>query len=589
VTAYTRRSLLRRAAALGAWTAAAAGGGTTLSLLDDVLRPVAASAQLPTPFAVRLPIPPVLTAPDITLVAAPAEVQVLPGATTRMWTFNGTFPGPTIRRPAGEPTRVTVQHRLPAEADTLTIHHHGAHSAPEHDGGPLEELAIPVGGERTYLYEGVEDGVPERAALQWYHDHSHHRTSLNAYMGLAGLFIYDDEVEARLPLPRGRYEIPLFLTDRTFDEDNQLDLSQYASPASVREVRGMTHLVNGVAEPFVDAEPRRYRLRVHNGAHFALYNLKLAVSSSADVAQATAAPAVPLLQIGTEAGLLPRSVVRQQVLLGPAERADLVVDLAPYRGQTLVLAVVAPRDTSRSAAGLPAQPLPLGDPVRGTVLMQVRVGTTVTEPDPGPLPEALRPLPDWAADLPGEPSRVFVFGRGVDPAEPGQTPHTINGRPFDHRRVDATPELGSVESWLLLNASQQTHYIHLHDVDWVVVSRNGSPPAPHEAGLKETFKIDPGEYVVVGTKFTDHLGAYMVHCHMLDHEDSGMMTRFDVVPAGAGAPTTLTAAEQVRADRLLAAARRSPGRPIPADLVAALDRTVVVDDGGSPYVCDLGA
>jgi spore coat protein A len=565
-----------------------AAGGTAASVLGGALRPAVARAQTAA-FSVPLPIPPVITDADVTLVAAPADVPVLPGAPTRMWTFNGTFPGPTIRRPAGEATRVTVEHRLPAEADTLTIHHHGAHSAPEHDGGPLEEFAIAPGASRTYLYEGVEDGAPERAALQWYHDHSHHRTSFNAYMGLGGLFIYDDDVEAGLPLPRGDYEIPLFLTDRTFDDANQLDTSAYDLPASSREVRGATHLVNGAVMPYVEVEPRRYRLRVHNGAHFALYNLTLARTGSDDAAEAAAAEAVPLLQVGTESGLLPTAVERTEVLLGPAERADLVVDLAPHAGEQLVLAVVGPRDTTRSVAGLPAQQPPIGggDPVVGAVLLQLRVGTAVTEADEGPLPAALRPLPDWAAELPSEPSRVFVFGNGVNPDAPTELPHSINGRPFDHERVDATPELGSVESWLLLNASTKTHYIHLHDVDWVVVSRNGAAPPAHEAGLKETFKLDPGEAVVVGTKFTDHLGPYMIHCHMLDHEDSGMMTRFDVVAPGAGGPTTLTDAEAARTDLLLGALRRNPGRPAPASLVTALQRRVVLDDGGSPYRCTL--
>ena len=594
----TRRELLRRSAGTAALAAGVVAAGGGVAALSTVLRPGVAAAAVPPPFTRPLPLPPVLTDDTITLVAAASDVPILDGAPTRMWTFNGTFPGPTIRRPVGSTTTVTVVHQLPppppglaiGEEDSLAVHHHGGHSASEHDGLPLPEHAIQPGGSRTYVYDHVEDGAPERAALQWYHDHTHFRTSFHAYMGLAGFFILDDELEdATYRLPRGAYELPLFLTDRIFDEaTNQLDVSRFGTTATSREFQGPAFfsMVNGALQPFVDVEPRRYRLRVHCGAAFALYNLKLARTDSDDprVAAAASTPAVPLLQVGTESGLLPQSVERQQVLLGPAERADLIVDFSAYAGQKLVLASVDPRDKTRSVLGLPAQTPPTlnGDSVVNRVFLQFRVGTASTEPDAGPVPPTLRPLPEWVAELPSEPSRSFVFGRGVNPSAPAELPHTINGRPFDDARVDATPELGSVESWLLLNAGTQTHYIHLHDVDWYVVSRNGSVPPPYEAGLKETFKLDPGESIVVGTKFTDHLGPYMLHCHMLDHEDSGMMARWDVVEPGAGRPTTMTDEAQRATDAILAAIRRNPGQPAPADVLAALQPAAAAATGSAP-------
>jgi spore coat protein A len=581
-----RRDLLRSAGMLGTL------GAISIAAGPQSRRTLLSLGSGAGGFGRPLPIPEVITDAEVTLVAQQVKVQILDGAPTTMWTYNGTFPGPTIRRPAGQPTRVTLQHDLPPAPDgvhddnTLTLHHHGAHSASQHDGSPLPGNVIQPGESRTYLYEHTEDGSPERAATQWYHDHTHHRTSFNAWMGLGGLFILDDEYEQSLALPRGRYEIPLFLSDRTFDADNQLDVRIFQSTGA-REVGGQTYLVNGAAQPFLEVEPRRYRLRAHHGGGFALYNLKLAKTASSTPADALLADAIPMTQIGTESGLLPTSVERTEVLLGPAERADLIVDFSDLAGQTLVLANASPRDTTRSIAGLPSTnpPAAAGDAVVPAVWMQIRVGTSVTEPDPGPPPASPRPLPDWAADVPQDPTRVFVFGQGIDPSNPTTLPHTINGRPFDHARVDAEPELDSIESWLLLNASPQTHYIHLHDVDWLVVSRNGSAPATHEAGLKETFKIDPGEVVVVGTKFTDHLGAYMIHCHMLDHEDAGMMARFDVVAPGAGTPTTLTADEQIRTDRLLGAIRDNPGSPAPLGLVQSLKANVVVDTAGSPYFC----
>jgi len=305
---------------------------------------------------------------------------------------------------------------------------------------------------------------------------------------------------------------------------------------------------------------------VHNGSGFRLYNLALLDGTTP----------VAMTQIGTESGLLPAAVNRTAVLLGPAERADIVVDFSSFAGKTLLLDSVARASTTlpKDAAAVP----------RG--LLQLRVGTVVTEPDEGALPAQLRPLPAWVADAPEMPSRVWAFGRGVDAT--GQQVHTINGRPFDHSRIDAKPELGSVETWLLLNTTTQSHYIHIHDVDWAVLSRNGQAPAGEEAGLKETFRLDPGEYVLVAAKFTDHRGVYMIHCHMLDHEDGGMMTAWEVVAPGSGTPTTLTAAESARVDTILDTMRSRPGQPAPLPLLRSVATVpVVAINPGSPYSCRL--
>jgi FtsP/CotA-like multicopper oxidase with cupredoxin domain len=112
---------------------------------------------------------------------------------------------------------------------------------------------------------------------------------------------------------------------------------------------------------------------------------------------------------------------------------------------------------------------------------------------------------------------------------------TINGQPYDHMRVDASVELGSVQRWLLVNTSPITHYIHLHEEAWRTVSRNGQPPPAWEAGFQDTWRLDPGDTVEVAAKVTDYLGPFLIHCHMLDHEDHGMMATFAVVKPGTAA------------------------------------------------------
>jgi len=514
----SRRGFLRgtTAAALGSFALRALGAGAVLGA------GARSAAGATGPFLRPLRIPPVLTSSHVTLVAKEALVQLVPGIPTRMWTFNGTFPGPVIRRPSGRTTRVTVKHRLPRSAGTLTIHHHGSHSAPADDGQP-DRYTIAPGRDRTYTYAHREDGHPERAATQWYHDHSHHRTTRNAWHGLLGLFILDDAVDAALPLPKGSFDIPLVITERTLDASNQLtepfitygdtqpvgQLGLGSGYAPADDLFGTRFLVNGVERPYLEVAPRKYRFRILSVAPFRPYNLRLSDGSA-------------MVQVATESGLMPKPVSRTEVLLGPAERAEVVIDFRGKQGRRITLDTV-----ERSGKG----PLPVTEPALGQ-LMEFRVTKRARETSR--VPSSLRPLPAWVAQASTQPHRIWAFGVGLD--DQGRGAWTINGRTFDHMRVDAKPELGAVETWLLVNASPNmvSHYIHIHDVDWKVLSRNGSAPEPGEDALKETFRLDPGDIVLIAAKLTDHLGRFMLHCHMLQHEDHGMMTGFEVVRPGTG-------------------------------------------------------
>jgi FtsP/CotA-like multicopper oxidase with cupredoxin domain len=508
----SRRDVLR--GVLGSAVLRLVGGGAVLGLAG---RQALAAGDV---FATPLRMPRVLTDPHVTLVAREALVQLTPGAPSRMWTFNGAFPGPLIRRPSGRPTLVTVQHRLPKSVGTLTIHHHGAHATPGEDGQP-ETNVIPPGGQRTYTYGLREDGAPERAAFQWYHDHSHYRTTRNVWHGLAGMFIVDDAVDARLPLPKGRYDVPLMVTERTLDSSNQLtdpfivytdQVGVGAGPgyAPADDLIGTRFLVNGVERPYLNVEARRYRFRLLNTSPFRPYNFRLSNGA-------------PMVQVATESGLMPRPVRRTELLLGPAERAEVVIDFRGLAGKRLTLDTV-----EVSGKG----PVPATAPGLAK-LMELRV-TPIRGTDTSRVPATLRPLPAWVRQASPQPHRVWVFGVGADTK--GRAAWTINGRAFDHTRVDAHPELGTMETWLLVNASPNlvSHYIHIHDVDWKVLQRNGKPPEPGEDALKETFRLDPGEVLLVAARFSDHLGHYMLHCHMLQHEDHGMMTAFEVVRPGSG-------------------------------------------------------
>jgi FtsP/CotA-like multicopper oxidase with cupredoxin domain len=477
------------------------------------------------PFRRPLPIPRELTDPRLTIPIREAELQIFPGAKTRMWTYGGTFPGPTIRRPAGHRTEVTFHHELPRSAGELSVHLHGGHNRSQFDGQPGgltqsharsfycdiprglsarqsgNDLLLAPGGKRTYIYDLTEEGRPERAAFQWYHDHRLDHTARNVWHGLAGMWIVDDEFEAGLPLPRGARDLALMIADRSFDRDNQLTdpFTNRRPPADGIEAHDV--LVNGAYLPHHRVTAQRYRLRILNVSQFRPYNLYLSDGA-------------PLVQIGTDSGLMPRPVGRSEVMLGPGERAEVVVDFARSCGEKVELRS-GPRHGARNPLG--AQPY-VGS------LMQFRVDSR-QRPDRTRVPRKLRPLPAWTKHVSKAPQRTWEISIGGF----FKTTWQINGRTFNPARADAFPKLGTTETWEIVNRTNVAHVMHMHHTDWYLLSRNGKPPPPWEDCLKETFFVYPGERILVAGRFADYTGKFVIHCHMLDHEDHGLMTQFEVV------------------------------------------------------------
>jgi len=313
--------------------------------------------------------------------------------------------------------------------------------------------------------------------MQFYHDHRMDVTGRNVWMGLTGMYIVDDPADPST-LPSGKFDLPLAIADRQFDAQNQIPYV-----FNPNGVTGDKFLVNGVYQPFLEVGDRKYRFRILNASNFRSYFLELSNGGS-------------FIQIGTESGLLPAPVTRTGMRIGPAERLDVVVNFAGALGQNIYLV----------------------DTLTGTQLLEFRVTQHVT--DDSSVPATLRPLPDI-----GQPSvtRNWSFDQTGG--------HwTINGLRFDPSRVDAKPMLGATEKWVFTNPTGQAHTVHIHDVSQQCISRDGGACYPYET-MKETWYLAPGEVLEVKLKFTDHVGMYMLHCHMMEHEDDGMMTQFEVVRA----------------------------------------------------------
>jgi FtsP/CotA-like multicopper oxidase with cupredoxin domain len=510
----------------------ALGGGALALLLPLRMRPGslppilerAAPALAAQRFRRKLPIPRTLRGADLRIPIRQAGVRILPGRKTKMWTYGGTFPGPTIRRRAGEQTKVTFVHKLPKKAGELTVHLHGGHNRSEFDGQPggltplhrfslycripagLTErqsgngLLLRPGRSKTYTYDLIEDGGPERAAFQWYHDHRLDHTGRNVWKGLAGMWIIEDDLEDSLDLPAGDRDIPLLIADRSLNRKNQLTNPSTNLKPPNDGVTGSLVLVNGALRPHHAVSARRYRLRILNASNFRSYNLALSNGAR-------------MVQIASDSGLMPRSVKRRRVLLGPAERAEVIVDFSGAAGRSVVLESVRRHDGERSLGSRP---------YRGP-LMQFRVGGR--RRDTTHVPRKLRPLPDWTKDARKAPDRSWVITLGGAFFPSWQ----INGKTFDPARADAHPVLGTTETWQVTNKTKVTHIFHLHHTDWYLLARNGKPPKPWEHCLKETFFVEPGDTIRIAGHFSDFVGKYVIHCHMLDHEDHGLMTQFEVV------------------------------------------------------------
>ncbi|WP_436791655.1 multicopper oxidase family protein [Yinghuangia sp. YIM S10712] len=436
----------------------------------------AASAAL-TPFTLPMPVPPVLKPSSSTadtdfyrLVVGESTAEILPGVETDVLTYNGSFPGPTLRARAGRRTVVTATNLL---SRGVSLHLHGGQASPADDGGPME--LIQPGTRRRYTYDNRQVAAP-----LWYHDHAHMDEAEHVYRGLAGFYLLTDDHEEELNLPRGKYDVPIALRDARFDADGQL---VYVPD----DFEGRTtSLANGRPQPYFNVAARKYRFRILNASNLRFYTLSL---SSGD----------DLIQIASDRGLLPAPAPARSITLSPGERADVVVDFGRHPvGTRIVL-------RHRASRGAPPENLVAFD-----VTAKARDRSTV---------------PDELAELPALPTPTVH--RDIVLERAGRT-WLINGKAFDPARVDTAVAWGTTEVWTVVNRNRVPHNLHLHLVQFRILDRDGRPPAAGEAGLKDTVRVMPGEAVRIQTTFDTWTGRYVYHCHMLDHSAMGMMATMEI-------------------------------------------------------------
>ncbi|MDJ0706389.1 MAG: multicopper oxidase domain-containing protein [Leptolyngbyaceae cyanobacterium MO_188.B28] len=458
-----------------------------------------------------------------------ASVQLAPDLEpTEIWGYNGVTPGPIIRQRGGfrgeDKGRSSLVRFINKLGSTIengeevpietTVHLHGMASLPQYDG--YAEDLTPPDHFKDYYYPN------DRAATIWYHDHAIDKTARNVYMGLAGMYIVEDEEERRLNLPKGDYDVPLILQDVRLARDNSLlfndrrQLSQY----------GDIILVNGVPWPYMKVARRKYRFRVLNASTSRTFQLILSQKKDGLTTQDW------LHVIATDCGLMEKPVKvgldfssrdrpPRVLQIWPAERYEFVIDFSQYpSGSQLYLQNPALQFSGNIDSDIRVRTLMRFDIEQGGV-------------DDSDLPDKLRdfePLVDKIQPGEDPPIRQFVFGRGLD--------WTINGKTWSTERVDANPEPGAIEVWELINrGGGWIHPVHIHFADWQILDRNGRPPIAYERGWKDVFRVGHFETVRViaefGRRNGDYIkGKFMFHCHNLVHEDHSMMTQFEIGEGG---------------------------------------------------------
>ncbi|KAI5786409.1 Cupredoxin [Peziza echinospora] len=409
---------------------------------------------------------------------------------TNLVGYNGQVPGPTIKTTTGRRSvvRFVNQGTLPA-----SVHLHGSPSRPVFDG--WAEDVMEVGEYKDYVYPN------HTPRTLWYHDHAVHITAVNAFFGQAASYIvYDPVQEAALGLPQDEYDIPLVIVDRTYQNNAQL-----VSPAGEdTSYYGDIIHVNGVPWPYFNVQPRKYRFRLLNASLSRSYKASVQTSSGSKL---------PLIVIATDAGYMEHPVSTNDIILGIAERYEIVIDFTNYAGQTLTMR--NPRDFSRNE-----------DFARTNYIMQFVVGNVVASTaNNGPIPTDLVSL-NFPVDSTSVVQRHFEFGRT-------NSEWRVNGIGFDDvaNRILAKPVPGSVEKWELENTGGGwAHPIHIHLIDFKVLTRTGGTRGvePYEAGFKDVVFLDENETATVIARFHPWSGQYMFHCHNLVHEDGDMMAAFDV-------------------------------------------------------------
>ncbi len=462
--------------------------------------------QAQTPIA----IPDTLAGSIIDLTLQNGTQEFYPGVATQTIGYNGNYLGPTIVLQKGQQVTMNLHNQL---GDTTTTHWHGLHVAAKNDGSP--HTPILAGETWSPSFE-----IMDKAATYWYHPHLHGKTLNQVVKGAAGFIIVRDPEEAALNLPRtyGVDDIPLVFQWKTFDAAKQIVEMDEAD----NEV-----LVNGTINGSLNLPAQIVRLRLLNGSSHRFFDFGFADNHS-------------FKQITSDNGLLDVPVSLTRLILSPGERAEILIDLNGLQGSTLKLRQFG----TQLPQGYPGGAMMMGGmmgPKDNTDFDLLTI--LVVEPTANPvttMPTALTTNLAWPQA--GASSRSI--GLTAQPMM-SMTNFFMNGTKFDMETVNFTTEQGRTEIWTITNQTMMAHPFHIHGNHFYVLAVNGATPPLNMRGRKDVVVVPPMDgsvkLITRYEDFSDPEMPFMYHCHILSHEDTGMMGQFIVNSASSG--TTENAAQ----------------------------------------------
>lgn len=402
-----------------------------------------------------------------TVEAMEGETEFFEGIRTKTRGYNSSFLGPVIRIKKDQRAHITLKNNL---TEDTTVHWHGLLIEGDNDGGPHD--VIPKGEKKEISFDIKQD-----QATLWFHPHPKGHTARQVYEGLAGLLYIEDDDN---PFEYGVNDIPLVLQDRMFTEDGQLNYRYAYHPNGVT---GNIPLVNGTVNPKLTVPKGKVRLRLLNGSNTRDYSLTFSHNQTFE-------------QIATDGGFLDEPIEMERINLTTAERAEIIVDFSMVEaGDTIDLVTDD-----------------------GTVILPIVISneTMTVKKQDNLIRDPLYTITD--KEMEKEVSKEIILS--------GMGPHvSINGKKFDSDRIDLTQKVGETEIWEVYNRPNMmgtVHPFHIHGTQFKIVSLNGKKPPKELQGYKDTIHLEPGDRAELAVKFVTP-GVYMYHCHILEHEDNGMM------------------------------------------------------------------
>ncbi len=455
-------------------------------------------------------IPAALTGTTFNLNVQSGTTSFFPGYNTPTYGVNGSLLAPTLIFNQGDSIHINVTNSLPV---TTTMHWHGLHVPAMYDGGP--EQVISPGTTWQPVFKMIND-----AGTYWYHPHGLGKTDLQVSKGIAGMIIVKDPVEAALNLPRtyGVDDFPVIVQTKAFDMLRQIAIATEDDTLL---------MVNGTVDPYLDAPAQVVRLRILNGSSMRSYMFGFSGN-------------LPFKLIANDGGLLDTSTTLTRIRLSPGERIEVLLDLTGKAGQTIYFknygSELPAGIYGAAVAGTGAATIPFYNlnHLNGSDYNVMKLNVVAPTASPvTSIPATLATLSPWSVSS-VDTTRTFKFDPKIaDSTTFAMGPFNINDTQFDMGLINVVTYINNTEIWTLINNTMIAHPFHIHDVFFYILDINGVPPPVFERGKKDVVLVMPGDTVRFITKFEDYadeLTPYMYHCHLLHHEDDGMMGQFVVMP-----------------------------------------------------------